>query len=175
MKISDTEMTSDLTRHTAELVKLPSPLTGYSWQVTWLPGQHLNRNQAITAMTIAEVARTHADDLADNGSRWWLHIDGWAAELGITGPHAVAEASLPSEDHAATATVAEIRSRECPLCQAAPGEPCQPRPAADHLARWLDAYTAGKLSRAYMAMTVGELVRELVVIDVASSVIGSAR
>jgi hypothetical protein len=64
------------------------------------PGRLLLRNQAITAMTIAEVIVTHADDLADNYHKMWLCIDGWAAELGITGPHAVAEASLPPEDHA---------------------------------------------------------------------------
>jgi len=69
------------------------------------------------------------------------------------------------------AAPAEIRGRTCPLCQALPGDPCQPKPAGDHLARWLDAYTAGRLSRAYMAMTVGELV----VIDVASTVIPAQR
>lgn len=46
----------------------------------------------------------------------------------------------------------------CPLCGAAPGEPCQPKPAGDHLARYLDAYTAGHLTKAYMAAVVGELV-----------------
>jgi hypothetical protein len=50
------------------------------------------------------------------------------------------------------------RARRCPLCEAAPGTPCQGKPAGDHLARYLDAYTAGQLSRAYMAAVVGELV-----------------
>jgi hypothetical protein len=50
------------------------------------------------------------------------------------------------------------RSRQCPLCEAAPGAPCQAKPAGDHLARYLDAYTAGELSRAYMAAVLGELV-----------------
>jgi hypothetical protein len=50
------------------------------------------------------------------------------------------------------------RSRACPLCDAAPGEPCQPKPAGDHLARYLDAFVAGQLSREYMAFVVGELV-----------------
>jgi hypothetical protein len=36
--------------------------------------------------------------------------------------------------------------------------PCQRQPAGDHLARYLDAYTAGELTRAYMAAVVGELV-----------------
>ena len=57
---------------------------------------------------------------------------------------------------------AVARARTCPLCETPAGEPCQPRPEGDHLARYLDAYTAGQLTRAYMAMVLGELV----VIDV---------
>jgi hypothetical protein len=78
-------MSSDLTRHTARAVE------GGGWAVSWLPGRTLTRNQAITAGLIAEVVKTHADDLTDNQHPLWLHIEGWAAELGITGPHAVAE------------------------------------------------------------------------------------
>ncbi|MGH3271728.1 MAG: zinc finger domain-containing protein, partial [Trebonia sp.] len=51
-----------------------------------------------------------------------------------------------------------VRARQCPLCEAAPGEACQPKPAGDHLARYLDAFTAGQLTKAYMAMVLGELV-----------------
>jgi hypothetical protein len=50
------------------------------------------------------------------------------------------------------------RTRQCPLCQTPAGEPCSPKPEGDHLARWLDAYTAGQLTKAYMAMVLGELV-----------------
>ena len=50
------------------------------------------------------------------------------------------------------------RGRQCPLCDVPPGEPCQLKPAGDHLARYLDAYTAGQLTKAYMAAVVGELV-----------------
>ena len=58
-----------------------------------------------------------------------------------------------------TITEAEAaRARRCPLCEAAPGCPCRAKPEADHLARFLDAYVAGKLSRAYLAAVVGELV-----------------
>jgi len=56
-----------------------------------------------------------------------------------------------------TATQA-ARARQCPLCQAAPGTPCQAKPPGDHLARYLDAYTAGQLTRAYTAAVLGELV-----------------
>jgi hypothetical protein len=50
------------------------------------------------------------------------------------------------------------RGRRCPLCRKRPGRPCQVKPEGDHLARYLDAYTAGQLSRAYLAMVLGELV-----------------
>jgi len=50
------------------------------------------------------------------------------------------------------------RGRQCPLCDTLPGEPCQLKPAGDHLARYLDAYTAGQLTREYMAAVVGELI-----------------
>jgi hypothetical protein len=50
------------------------------------------------------------------------------------------------------------RGRQCPLCGARPHRPCQRKPPGDHLGRYLDAYTAGQLTRAYMAMVLGELV-----------------
>ena len=31
------------------------------------------------------------------------------------------------------------RARQCPLCEAAANRPCQAKPPADHLARYLDA------------------------------------
>jgi len=66
-------------------------------------------------------------------------------------------------------TVTAARGRGCPLCQASPGEPCQLKPAGDHLARYLDAYTAGQLTRVYMAMVLGELV----VLDDCAIVLGT--
>lgn len=93
-RITDAGMTSNQTRHSA--YRAP----GGGWAVTWLPGRTLTRDQAITAMTIAEVVQTHAGELADSSARLWLHLDGWAAELGVTGPEAVAKASLSPEDHA---------------------------------------------------------------------------
>lgn len=91
LTITDASMTSDLTTHTAK----PWPWNGEpAWSVTWLPGRVLTHNQAITAMTIAETVAAHADNLADRGP-WQLHVDGWAAELGITGPIAIAEAIKP--------------------------------------------------------------------------------
>jgi hypothetical protein len=101
-RITDTEMTSDLTRHTATAWPVPDEPT--LWSVTWLPGRALIRNQAITAMTIAETVATADLDAefgrSREGSRWWGHLENWASELGISGPYAVAEASLSPEDHA---------------------------------------------------------------------------
>lgn len=51
-----------------------------------------------------------------------------------------------------------VRGRACPLCETPEGRPCQDKPSGDHLARYLDAFTAGQLTRAYMAMVLGELV-----------------
>ena len=50
------------------------------------------------------------------------------------------------------------RARQCPLCWAPPWTPCQRKPEGDHLARYLDAYTAGQCSRAYLTMVLAELV-----------------
>jgi hypothetical protein len=93
-RITDAAMTSNQTRHSAQAAP------GGGWAVTWLPGRTLTRDQAITAMVITEYVQAHADDLADSSSNSWLFIDGWAAELGITGPEAVAKSSLSPEDHA---------------------------------------------------------------------------
>ena len=72
---------------------------------------------------------------------------------------------------ATTAAVRTVRGRPCPLCEAPAGDPCQQKPAGDHLARFLDAYTAGQLTKPYMSRTLGELV----VIYAASTVIPAQR
>jgi hypothetical protein len=87
LRINDTTMTSDQTAHTARHV----PTRG-GWEVSWLPGQILDRNTAITAMTIAS---TTADGRVREGHRLWPHIQGWAAELGLTAPQAVTAAAQP--------------------------------------------------------------------------------
>ena len=90
LTINDTTMTSDQTAHTAR--QAPS---GHGWEVSWLPGQLLDRNAAITAMTLADTA---AERDLHEGHRLWPHIQGWAAELGLTGHDAVARASQPPGD-----------------------------------------------------------------------------
>jgi hypothetical protein len=90
LTINDTTMTSDQTPHTAR--QEPSQR---GWEVSWLPGRTLDRNSAITAMILAD---TSADDRVREGHRLWPHIQSWAAELGLTGPEAVAAASHASGD-----------------------------------------------------------------------------
>ena len=90
LTINDTTMTSDQTPHTAR--HAPSQ---NGWHVSWLPGRTLDRNTAITAMILADTAT--GTDLHE-GHRLWPQIQGWAAELGLTGPDAVAAASQPPAD-----------------------------------------------------------------------------
>ena len=87
LTINGTAMTSDQTAHTAR--QAPS---GHGWEVSWLPGQTLDHNTAITAMTLAETA---AEPDLDEGHRLWPHIQSWAAELGFTAPDAIARAAQP--------------------------------------------------------------------------------
>ena len=62
---------------------------------TWLPGQVLDRNSAITAMLLADL--TAEEDLHED-HRLWPHVQGWAEELGLSGPEAVVAASQPPGD-----------------------------------------------------------------------------
>jgi len=88
LTINDTTMTSDQTGHTAR----HAPGRQHGWEVSWLPGRVMDRNTAITAMILADTAAS--TDLHP-GHRLWPHIQGWSAELGLTGPDAVARASDP--------------------------------------------------------------------------------
>ena len=87
LTINDTTMTSDQSAHTARR----SPDRD-GWEVSWLPGQILDRNSAVTAMTLADTAAGFG---LHEGHRFWPHLEGWAGELGLTAPEAIARASLP--------------------------------------------------------------------------------
>ena len=90
LRISDTMMTGDHTDHTAR------PVPGqHEWEVSWLPAKILDGNAAVTAMLLADIAGR--GDLPA-GHRLWPHIQGWAAELGLTGPEAITAASQPPSD-----------------------------------------------------------------------------
>jgi hypothetical protein len=86
MTITGTTMTSDQTAHTARHAPGRN-----GWEVSWLPGQTLDRNTAITAMVLTETAEL---DLRD-GHRLWPFVHGWAEELGLSAPHAIARAAQP--------------------------------------------------------------------------------
>ena len=88
LTINDTTMTSDQTGHTARLTSGSQHL----WEVSWLPGRALDRNNAITAMVLADHARER--DLNER-HRLWPFIQSWAAELGLTGSNAVDQVSRP--------------------------------------------------------------------------------
>ena len=90
LTINDTTMTSDQTAHTAR-----QAADRNGWEVSWLPGQTLDRNTAITAMTLAD---TTADRDVREGHRLWPHIQGWAEELGLTAPDAIARISQQPSD-----------------------------------------------------------------------------
>ena len=86
--INDTTMTSDQTAHTAR----QAPGRQHLWEVSWLPGQVLDRNSAITALTLADLA---GEPGLNERHRLWPFIESWAAELGLTGSDAVNQASPP--------------------------------------------------------------------------------
>ena len=88
LTINDTMMTSDQTAHTAR----QAPSREHLWEVSWLPCRVLDRNSAITAMVLADQAGVH--DLNER-HRLWPHIEGWAAELGLTGRDAVNKVPQP--------------------------------------------------------------------------------
>ena len=90
LTINDNTMTSDQTAHTA---RHAPERTG--WEVSWLPGQTLDRNTAITAMILADI--TAKQDVHE-GQRLWPHIQSWAEELGLNPSDAIAQISQPPSD-----------------------------------------------------------------------------
>ena len=68
--------------------------TGTAGKCPGCPARLLDRNTAITAMTLADTAAEH--DLHD-GHPLWPHIQSWAAELGLTAPGALSRVSQPPE------------------------------------------------------------------------------
>ncbi len=91
LTISDATMTSDQSPHTAR----QAPGHRHGWEVTWLPGQILDRDTAITAMILADIAAT-GDIHPDH--RLWPAVQIWSAEVGLSGPDAIARAAQPPPD-----------------------------------------------------------------------------
>ncbi len=92
LTITDAAMTSDQTAHTARL----APGSEHLWEVSWLPGRALDRNSAITAMTLA--GHAGQGDLNEQ-HQIWPFIQGWAAELGLTGSDAITVHAQEREAH----------------------------------------------------------------------------
>ncbi len=86
LTITESTMTGDHAAHAARQVP------GHGWKVSWLPGQIPDTDAAVTAMILADIVGK-AD--IHEGHRLWPHIQGWAAELGLTGTEALAAASQP--------------------------------------------------------------------------------
>ena len=116
LTINDATMTSDQSPHTAR----QAPGHRHGWEVTWLPGQVLDRDTAITAMILADIAAT-GDIQA--GHRLWPAVQSWSAEVGLTGPDAINRAAQPPPDAA--------RQPESPDLQVGQLEPYPDREAGD--------------------------------------------
>lgn len=84
--ITDERMTSDQTCHKARHSPYAAADGQGAWIVSWLPLRLLDRNQAITALTLAEVVATRE---LPSESRWWPVVNAWAAELSLSGADAV--------------------------------------------------------------------------------------
>jgi hypothetical protein len=93
LTIGDDTMTSNQSPHTAR----QAPGHRHGWEVSWLPGQILDRDTAITAMILADIAAT-GDIHPDH--RLWPAVQNWSAEVGLTGPDAIAQAAQPPPEAA---------------------------------------------------------------------------
>jgi len=98
LTITDRMIRSAYTRHTATAWPVSGEPT--LWTVSWLPGRNLTRDQAQSAMGIAEaVGRIPADA---GPEAWtaslWEHLDSQAAVLGLSGPGAVVQVTDPEPE-----------------------------------------------------------------------------
>jgi hypothetical protein len=107
LTITDRTIRSPCTPHTAtaRTVRDEPAL----WAVTWLPGRNLTQDQAEAAMKIAEAVWEMPPDCGPElyDDTFWPRMDALAAEIGLSGPDAVARASEPPEDIAARTTEGE--------------------------------------------------------------------
>ena|SRR6266496_4790801 len=100
LTITDRLIRSADTPHTARLIPGSDPA---KWRVTWLPGRALTQDQAIAAMTLADLLGSLAAFDCDPevyDDKFWEGADALAAALGMSGPVAVAWASESPEDAA---------------------------------------------------------------------------
>jgi hypothetical protein len=89
LKFDDDTITSPDTHHKAVRIN------ARHWKITWLTEDfRLDRNQAISAMTIAAVVGA-TDKKITRADPIWAHVNSWAAELGLEGASAINWASRP--------------------------------------------------------------------------------
>jgi hypothetical protein len=88
LTILDDSMSSDLSPHTARR----APYMPSLWEVSWLPGRSLGRNEAITAMVLAD---TTASGDIHQGDKLWAQVWGWAAELRLSASDAITKEASP--------------------------------------------------------------------------------
>jgi hypothetical protein len=79
-RIDDREMTDSRTSHRAVVVEGADQYDTGAWRVSWLDDVALDRDQAITAMTLTEFVASGVTS-ADHPK--WPFVKGWAAELGL--------------------------------------------------------------------------------------------
>jgi hypothetical protein len=72
------------TGHSARAVDDQHPYG--EWRVSWLPDRTVTHNQAVTALVLAMCV---TDGATGSAHPRWPHVQGWAAELGLTAPDAV--------------------------------------------------------------------------------------
>ena len=88
LNIQPDGITSDRTLHTAH----PAADARYLWEVSWLPGRRVSRDNAITAMVLADLV----NPANMNPEHWlWPHVESWATELALTTPEALAKMADP--------------------------------------------------------------------------------
>jgi hypothetical protein len=119
LKILDDSMTSDRTPHTAR----PASGSQHTWEVSWLPGRHLPHGQAVTAMVLADAT---AYNTRHPSYKIRPHVEGWAAELGLTTSQALHRVASPPRWATQQDKTAELPDAEWP--DADPPHPQWPDP-----------------------------------------------
>jgi hypothetical protein len=136
LTITDKIMRSDQTAHTARLCHFEA---GDGWQVSWLSQRLLDRNAAITAMTLADLV-SEGEGMGLHDDPRWPVVDALAEELGLSGPDAVVRISEP--DPSTGAAAGDTGAAGAVLCAKAdqegrgtnlrrPGEQCEAGGVAD--------------------------------------------
>ena len=74
LNIQDDSISSNHTSHSARLLPGDQPL----WEVSWVPGQPMDRKHALTAMALADATRANAQ----TGHHLSMNIINYAAKLG---------------------------------------------------------------------------------------------